>query len=230
MNHELPRSDSTLVPVLALVGASVLAAGLFLLVPLTQTLDARPPETVTYRQIAIAPPPPPRPSPPPSTTAIQDRLPRPKPPVLEQEVAEVETTRLEFSLAPGMGVPMAMGSPSMPAIQRLNTVQAIKDIFNFDEVDDRPTPLNARQIRIDYPRELSRRGIHRVSVVLEVLIDKAGRVTVKRMLSSTHAHPRVETVARRAAEQIRFTVAKKNGRPVSVLGRFPLELEDPRRR
>lgn len=230
MNRELPQSSSRLVPVLALAGACVLAGGLFLLVPFTQALEARAPEIVTVRQMAIAPPPPPRTPPPPKEQEPEERLIQPKPPVLEQEVPEVQTTQLELSLNPGMGVALAMGVPNMPTIQALNTVQEIKDIFNFDEVDNRPTPLNAGQIRVDYPRELSRRGVFHVSVVLEVLIDKTGKLKVKRMLSSSYNHPRVEMVAKRTAEQIRFTISKRNGRPVSVLGRFPLELEDPKRR
>ena len=230
MKQEFPKSSSPIVPVLALLGACVLAVGLFLLVPLTQAMEAEPVEPLWVRSSSIAPPPPPPTPPPPEEVDPEEMTIQPKPPVLEQEVNDVETTQLELSLAPGIGVPLKMGVPNMPTIQKQNTVQEIKDIFNFDEVDNPPTPLNAGQIRVDYPRELSRRGVFRISVVLEVLIDKTGRLKVKRMLSSSYKHPRVEAVAKRTAEQIRFTVSKKNRRPVSVLGRFPLELEDPRRR
>jgi len=230
MKQDFPKSSSPIVPLLALLGACVLAVGLFLLVPLTQAMEAEPTDIVYQRSAPHAPPPPPRTPPPPEEVEPEEMLIQPKPPVLEQEAMDVETTQLELSLAPGMGVPLRMGVPNMPTIQKLNTVQEIKDIFNFDEVDNPPSPLNAGQIRVDYPRELSRRGIFRISVVLEVIIDKTGKLKVKRLISSSYKHPKVEIIATRTAEQIRFTISKKNGRPVSVLGRFPLELEDPRRR
>lgn len=228
MERAIPNSSSKLASALALLLAVGLAVGLFLIIPLTQALESQPAEIVTYRQTSLSMPPPPQIPPEPEETRAQHETESPKPPEMEQAVEDVPVQQLQLSLAPGMGVALTMGVPAMPQVEQVDTVGEIEKIFNFDELAQTPSIINGDMIRMDYPRELARRGVREARVELEVLIDKTGRVTVERVVSMSYEHPRLAEAARRAAEQARFTITRVNGRAVAVRGRFPLTLQSPR--
>jgi TonB family protein len=223
----LPRSDSRFAPLVALVGAMLLAVGLFLVIPLTQALQSGSRDTLVYREMVLASPPPPQMPPVPEEQKSYEEEMKPEPPELERQLEDIPVQQLQLSLAPGMGVPLSMGVPSMPQVEKIDTVAEIEKIFNFDELVQPPNVINADMIRTDYPRELTRRGIREAKVVLEVLIDKTGRVRVERIVSISHEHPKLREAARRTAEQARFTVTRVDGRPVVVRGTFPLTLQAP---
>lgn len=149
-------------------------------------------------------------------------------PSMEKPLEDIPIQQLELSLSPGMGVPLAMGLPSLPDIGEGDLTAEIERIFNFDELDRVPTLLNARMIRAEFPRDLARKGVRKARVELEILIDKRGRVQVTRILSSTHDHAQLKEAARKAGSQARFSVTKVDGQPVTVRGRFPIALQAPR--
>ena len=214
---------------IALGAAALVSLGLFLVIPLTQYLNEPSKEILDYRQMVIAMPPPPPPIPPsPLLDEVKDAF-KPKPPKMKQQLTEVPVQQLALSLNPGMGVALAAGVPSMPAIGKVDLTAEIEKIFNFDELARVPTLLNARMIRADFPRELARQGVKQARVELEILIDKRGRVRVDRVLSSSHSHPKLKEAARKAASQARFSITKVDGRAVVVRGRFPITLQAPRR-
>jgi len=229
MPEMFPQSNSRWPSALAFLGALVLAAALFLIIPLTQALNHGDRETLVYRAMVLAtPPPPPQMPPPPEDLKSHELKDEPEPPRLEPQLTEVPIQRLQLSLNPGIGVALNMGVPNLPQVQKIDTIAEIEKIFNFDELAQPPRIINAGMIRIEYPRELSRRGIHQVKVELEILIDKTGRVRVEKILSTTHDSERVRVAARRAAEQARFSATKVGGRRVIVRGRFPLTLQAPK--
>lgn len=229
MEDVFPQARSKFASAVALLAAVVMAAGLFLIIPLTQSLNAKQEATLTYREMVLAtPPPPPKIPPPPETRSTSSASVDPEPPQMENQVEDIPVQRLELSLRPGMGVALNMGMPSMPSVGKVDTVAEIEKIFNFDELAQPPSVINGSMIRVDYPPELTRRGVREATVVMEITIDKSGRVSVNEILSSTYEHPRLQEAARRAAEQIRFTVTKVNGRAVTVRGRFPMTLQSPR--
>ena len=147
---------------------------------------------------------------------------------MNRPVQDIPISQLELSLAPGMGVPLTMGIPNVPVVGNLDVVADIEKIFNFDELVQVPTLLNAQMIRADFPRELARRGVKEALINLEILIDKTGKVKVNRILSISYDHPKLREAATKAATQARFSITKVNGRPVTVRGRFPITLQAPR--
>lgn len=92
--------------------------------------------------------------------------------------------------------------------------------YSAGELDSKPRLLNNPSP--GYPRSLLRRGIREGKVVLEVTISTTGRVSVKRVISSSN--PEFTTMARSFAARARFTVPKKNGLPVTAIYRWPLIL------
>ena len=212
---------------LALAAAIFMSGLLFLVIPMTQYLNDPNNEIVSYRKMIVAMPPPPSIPPPPEIEPEVEEL-EPEPPTLEQQFFDVPIQQLGLSLSPGIGVALAMGVPSVPRIETVDVAADIERIFNFDELSQVPTLLNAQMIRADFPRELSRQGVRQAKVVLEILIDERGRVRVTRVLSASHQHPKLHASARKAASQARFSVTKVDGRPVTVRGRFPIALQAPR--
>ncbi len=228
MPESLPQPNSGWPSAFAFLGAVVLAAVLFMIIPLTQALNYVNPDLVTYRETVLAaPPPPPKMPPPPEELTSHEVTVEAEPPQMEQQVEDVPIQQISLDLSPGMGVGLNMGMPSMPTVAKVDMVAEIEKIFNFDELAQPPSIINSRMIRIEYPRALTRRGIKEVKVELEILIDKTGRVKVEKMISTTYEHELIWTAARRAAEQARFTITKIDGRAVVVRGRFPLTLQAP---
>ncbi len=210
------------------MGAMLISLGLFLVIPLTQALNDADQQIVEYRKMQLALPPPPAFEPPPEdANQILEQI-DPEPPEMEQPLENIPIHQLDFSLNPGMGVALAMGTPNVPVVEKLDVVTDIEKIFNFDELVQVPSLLNAQMIRADFPRELARRGIKEANINLEILIDKTGRVEVTRVLSASYDHPKLREAAKKAASQARFSITRINGRPVIVRGRFPITLQAPR--
>ncbi len=214
--------------VLALLGALLASLVLFLLIPLTQFLDDVSDEIVEYREMNLVAPPPPPVVPPPDEIETVEQQELPQPPQPQRQVTEVPVQQLPLSLSPGVGVSLVMGVPNLEGMGEMDLVADIERIFNFDELAEVPRLLNARMIRADFPRELARRGIKEAKVVMEILIDRGGRVRVERILSISKDHPRLREAARKAASQARFSVTRVDGQAVVVRGKFPLTLRAPR--
>lgn len=131
--------------------------------------------------------------------------------------------------------------PSKPAIKPRNTTAKpkkptkprkprtqrppkppIKSVYNASELDSRPREL--RVGRFTWPsRAKGKSGT--VRFLLE--INTSGRVTVKRTLSCSDVA--LVSAARKVATGSRFTVPKKNGRPVRALFTKTYQLKKPRR-
>ena len=211
----------------AFLGALLLAVGLFLVIPLTQALHVTPKPAVTYRDMAVAPPPPPKLPPPPeeASESVNQVLEQPK---LEQQVEQLEVQQLEVSMNPGLGASLTMGVQGMQFDTSLDVVGDIEKIFEFAELSMPPSLINKSQIRPKFPRSLARRGVQKVTLMVEVLIDESGRTTLQQILSNSYPNQQIKAEARRLAESFRWTVTRMDGRPVKVRAKFPLVLEAPK--
>jgi len=225
MATPFPQSNLRRSPFLALVGALFMTIGLFLIIPFTQVIQGVPVETVSYRKVLVMPPPP---EPPVIEEEVQVKDVRDAVTELKNDPPAMELSQLEVSLDPGMGEALSMGVQSMDFDLEMDVVAAIKEIFDFDDLKEPPTLINARQIRLRFPPDLARRGVKEVKVVVEILIDKAGRTRPVKVVSSSYADPKVDQEAMRAVRQARFTVTQIDGRAVQVRARFPLSLRAPR--
>lgn len=176
-----------------------------------------PSETLIVRQVELASPPP---APPP-------------PPVNQSHQVE---SAPDFDLAvDGSGPTLEFESVNLQAdlnIQPIETdlAQDWKPImednlninwqaFGLGELDETPKLLTA--LKISYPKSLSRKGINHVEIELDVLIDEAGTVVLRRVLHNQH--PEMETVIRALIHKARFTSPKKDGIAVRAAFNWPLE-------
>lgn len=96
----------------------------------------------------------------------------------------------------------------------------VKSTYDAGELDAKPRLVNRPSA--SYPTTMLRRGVREGKVLLEVSISTSGRVSVRRVLSSSH--PEFTKMARAFAARARFTVPKKNGRPVTAIYPWPLIL------
>ncbi len=97
---------------------------------------------------------------------------------------------------------------------------AIRSTYDAGELDARPHLVNRPSA--SYPRSQQRAGVDEGRVLLEVSINTSGRVSVSRVISSTHDD--FSAMARQFASSARFSVPKKNGRAVTAIYRWPLIL------
>jgi protein TonB len=222
MAAELPQSSSKLTPILALLGAIVMAGGLFLMIPLTQTLEAQPQKILEYREVPVAAPPPPK-APPPSTRSEATLQQAAEKPQLEQSKPQMQLSQLEISLNPGMGASLSMGVQGMQFDTAIDVVAEIERIFEFEELQERPRPVYRPQPK--FPPDLARRGVREIRATVEIIIDETGKTTVEKVDSVSPNLPAVEDEARRFASRLRFSVTKIDGAPVKVRARFPWVLK-----
>ncbi len=227
MGSELPSSRSRMAAWAAAIGAVAMAALLYLVIPFSQALQGGDYDRWVVREmevVAIEPPRPPE-------LEEEEEEPEPEPeeeemPELPEEDFQIEFTQLDVYLNPGMGDAVAIGIQSGAFDLEADTMGAIQDVFDFDELASPPSRINTP--RYDYPRQLERQGVREVRLVVEILIDERGRSRFQKILEASHSHSAVEGLARSLANQVRFTVTEIEGRPVKVRARFPITLQSSR--
>ena len=96
-----------------------------------------------------------------------------------------------------------------------------KSHYSASELDGRPRLL--RHGSTPFPSSLSRQGVTRGTVTLEVELSERGSVKVRRVVSSTH--PELISGAKRVAAGSRFTAPKKNGRAVKAIMHWPITIQ-----
>ena len=184
----------------------------------------------SLEEIASPPPPPPpllkrqQPPPPPMKLLpkLELQLENVSPPILADLSPDINLSMLtpefetEAQLQP---IDTALQQPAALTPGPPRTIPTASS-YSAGELDSRPRLLNNPSP--GYPRSLLRRGIREGKVVLEVAISTTGKVTIKRVISSSD--PEFTRMARSFATRSRFTVPKKNGRPVTAIYRWPLIL------
>jgi TonB family protein len=96
----------------------------------------------------------------------------------------------------------------------------MKSSYDAGELDAKPRLVNRPSAT--YPRDRLQAGVKEGRVLLEVSISTNGKVTVRRVISSSHAD--FTAMARKFASKARFSVPKKNGQSVTAIFRWPLIL------
>jgi len=216
MNSGLPNIEAGSLHLLGRAGlALVLTVGLLLFLVATRLDFSTPSPSLSVRSIqTMAPVSLPAPPPPPSA-----ETPPPPPP-------ETALPKLELSLDPI--APPVKASLAEKVELRLATAEFAPQVdaprqemmFSSSELDTQPRLIN--QPSIIYPASQKAQGVKEGRVTLEVQISAAGRVTVRRILESSH--PDFDEVARSFASRARFTPPNKDGRAVNAVFRWPLIL------
>ncbi len=201
---------------LARVGVALgLTAGLLLFLVATRLDFTTASPSLSLRSIeTMAPVSLPAPSPPPS-----EETPPPPPP-------DADLPKLELSLDPV--APPIKASLAEKVELRLASAEFTPQseaprqemVFSSSELDTQPRLINRPSIT--FPASQKAQGVSEGRVTLEVQISAAGRVTVRRILESSH--PDFDEVARSFATRARFTSPNKDGRPVNAVFRWPLIL------
>lgn len=202
---------------------------------------------VEIREVEVAvlpePPPPPPEDPPPEVpppppalvhiAAVPDpsRVPVPKATVPMALDAPVDLFSTDIAPAPlPRPAPVARPKPAAPPAARPTRratpkpppAPVVRSHYSADELDGQPH-LVRRGSTPPFPSSLSRRGVARGTVTLEVELSERGSVRVRRVISATH--PELVSGAKRFAAGSRFTAPKKNGRTVKAIMRWPITIE-----
>ena len=97
----------------------------------------------------------------------------------------------------------------------------VKSHYSAGELDGQPRLI--RHGSTPFPTSLSRQGVTRGTVTLEVELSERGSVRVRRVISATH--PELVSGAKRVAAGSRFTAPKKNGKAVKAIMRWPITIK-----
>lgn len=203
--------------------------------------EEKPPDVVVREmELAEAEPPPPPPPPPdepppepPPTPAIAELSDVPDParvPVPRAEIPldvrmPVDTFFSDVPPAPlpVVAAPAPRADPPQvrpPTKRPPPPPPAVRDSYSVGELD--ATPRLLRHGSAAFPAALSRRGVNSGTVVLEVSLSPRGAVSVRRVISSTHAE--LVDGARRIAASARFTPPTRNGQAVTAVMRWPITI------
>lgn len=196
---------------------------------------------VTVREVEmfdadVPPPPPPPPDEPPPdpppTPAIAElndipdpsRVPIPRAELPMDVKMPVDTFFSDLPPAPlpvaATPAPRAEARPGKPAPPRTPPPAPVRDTYNVGELD--ATPRLLRHGSAAFPASLRRQGVSSGTVVLEVQLSPRGAVTVRRVISSSHAE--LVDGARRIAAGSRFTPPTRQGQAVSAVMRWPITI------
>lgn len=221
MKRSLPQSRLKWAPMLAILGALVLAAGLFILIPLTQLLNAIEEPDLSVRETRITLPPQEPPQQPPQNEEPPEE-PLPTVPEMPSDPPPVEVPPLDLAFSPGMGEAIAMGVAPTEFRMEGDSIAEVQDFFSFDDLNENPRLLSTPHFR--FPQALERRGVREGEVIVEIDILPDGRAELIRIVSSTHAE--LEPVAVRIIDRARFSPPIVEGQARRVRGHFPLVLQN----
>lgn len=192
---------------------SVVTIGLLVLFLLfNKSMDLFKEESVTIRSVDLTLPPPPVPPP----------EPKPRP--------QVESVAPSIDLM-GPGDGPSLNYSDNPKLSTLNIEQIQQPEVDMGAIDFGKTLsvnfplLEVRELdqvprlvstnRISFPREMRRRGINRIETKVEIIIDQSGKAFVKKIVDPVY--PEMIEVIRKAINDSRFTIPKKDGKPVQAV-------------
>jgi hypothetical protein len=201
-------------PALRILLAIIATMGLLLFLSAVRLYQKDPIQTLTLRTL---------------NTSLPVSLPAPPPPQFETappppEAKELPKLNIELdSVAPPIKASLDRDlelqlEPSEFAHQQEQARERMT--FTSNQLDNSPKLVS--RPHVTFPEPLIEKGITEGKVILEVLINSAGKVNVRRVLDSSHSD--LTAMARTFASNSRFTPPRKNGRPVNALFKWPLIL------
>ncbi len=160
--------------------------------------------------------------------------PLPPPPIKMEESNEAPATPSINLLGVGDGPQMQYSDNPKLSYSRLEKI--VKPEFNMNDLDIRKeltldlplfevkeldgVPKLVSSNHISFPSGLSRRGIDRVETKVEIIIDQTGRAYVKKIIDPVY--PEMIAVIRKAINNSKFTIPRKNGQPVQAVYLYSL--------
>lgn len=217
--HATPGSRAHRSSLPALAGTAGLIFGLLFCLHFSRSLNAPEQADIELRTVDIALPPPPPPSPP------QRRQQQPTAINLELNLAgagpQIQTEQLdvEQTLA---DIEIDAPQPREDFNRWEQDLSVDWSAFSPDQLDNPPRVMHLA--RVDFPKDLSRRNIHRVVVRLDVFIDEAGEVNLIRIIENPY--PVLEPAIRQLVAATRFTPPTHDGEPVRSRFVWPVEIKE----
>lgn len=213
---QAPRSQPLTRKLRASVFALLILAMALSSLWLNQWLSTAVPPHTTIREVALTTPSTPPPPPP--------------PPVSQQQAVEAQTAIQVQGQGPA--IPMveiaehiSIEQPTAPAMHFTPTQWQSLSIdwnaFDLNALDSRPSPIT--MVKIRFPAKLSSRGINKVNVQLDVIVDEKGSLTLIEII--TNPHPELIAEIHRFIRGSRFSPPIKDGQPVRARFILPLEIK-----
>ena len=205
----------------AVVGGLVLAVGMFLLLPLLESITSTSRDDMIVQSVNTANVPPP-PAPPVEEEEKKDEEPppEPEPPKLADEAPPLDLSMLELALNPGMGGGVggdfAVQLPVSAASASGGSEGGVDELFSMQDLDQKPRAIN--QVSPQMSAQLKKIAPGTVYIVF--VVDQRGRV--ENPVVQSASDPAFEAPALAAVKQWKFEPGKRNGEPVRFRMRVPI--------
>ena len=204
-----------------LCGALLMAAVVFLAIPLTQLIDAQNSEVLEVRETLTLPPP--QSLIPPVAPEQEPPQPQDPKPQFQVQLSNLSFNQLDLSLNPKLPNSLEIGMGRRDFSSEVDAVTAIQTVFTFADLNAKPRIMNAPSIV--YPRELIRRGVREGRVLALIEINTKGRARVLKILAASE--PRLVAAAKEAIRKARFSPPTVGGELRTVRGEWPIILRAP---
>ena len=206
--------------VLAATAGLALTFGLFLVLPLLESITSTAQTDMIVQGVNTALPPPP--PPPPVEEEKEEEKPEeepPPPPKLAEDTPPLDLSQLELALNPGTGggvggdfevrLPVGGGSGQGDGAD-VDQLFSMSDLDQKPRVIYQPSPQTSSQLQKLAPG----------TVTIVFVVDQRGRV--ENPLVQSSSNPAFEAPALAAVKQWKFEPGKRNGEPVRFRMRVPI--------
>ena len=201
---------------LSLLFSAVMLTLALLVLCLSHWLKNQSSPTLLVREVSTLslPPPPPPPTPRQQQTADNATL------SLQVEGQGAVMQKIEIELPP-----LDLFKPQEMLIDPMNTqwqsLEVNWNAFDLDALDNLPTLLTP--LRVTFPKSLSRQGIDKALIKLDVMIDEAGQVTLIDIASNPYPElvPEIQKLVRNS----RFSPPLKDHEPARARFIWPIEIK-----
>lgn len=161
-------------------------------------------------------------------------LPPPPPPSVQQSQAEAEPTQSLVVQGAGASIQavdikiesnLSVIKPQTPNMSvtapKWQPMSVNWDAFSLNQLDGLPSLLT--NVKAKIPKSLSRQGINKFVVKLDVFIDEDGRVSLINI--TENPYPELTPEINRIVKQSRFSSPKKDGKKVRARFIWPIEFK-----
>lgn len=207
---------------IAAAGGLALALGMFLLLPVLESITSTDDADLLVSSVNAANvPPPPDPVVEEEEPEEEEPEPEPEPPRLADEAPPLDLAMLELALNPGTGgggfaadievrLPVGGGAGSSSSGEEVDSLFSMSDLDQKPRAIYQSSPQTSPQLRKIAPG----------TVYVLFVVDQRGRVENPIVQSSTD--PAFEAAALAAVRQWKFEPGKRNGEPVRFKMRVPI--------
>ena len=200
---------------LATIGGLALGLGIFMLLPVLESITSTPTEELQVQDAdTIAPPPPPREIEQ-EEEKPEEQPPEQEPPKLADEAPPLDLSQLELALNPGTGGAGGFGGDFAVNLgaaikQASETTEEADGLFSVGDLDQKPRVI--AQSSPVVPAALKKLQSDNVTVQVIFVVNQQGRVEEPKVRRSNNSA--FDQVAINCVKSWKFEPGKRNGEPV----------------